>query len=51
MATSTLIQKLFGADESGVGEDSIKVSNRQETEMFYASEAIPDRDWETRCEK
>jgi hypothetical protein len=44
MATSTLIQKLFGADESGVGEDSIKVSNRQETEMFYASEAINDGD-------
>jgi hypothetical protein len=28
MATNTLIQKLFGADESGVGEDSNLVTNR-----------------------
>ena len=40
MATSTLIQKLFGADESGVGEDSNLVSNRIVTEKFRASEAI-----------
>jgi len=44
MATSTLIQKLFASDESGVGEDSIKVSNRQEMETFFASEAISDGD-------
>jgi hypothetical protein len=44
MATSTLIQKLFASDESGVGEDSVKVSNRQETEIFFASEAIVDGD-------
>lgn len=40
MATNTLIQKLFGADESGVGEDSNLVSNRIVTEKFRASEAI-----------
>jgi len=44
MATSTLIQKLFASDESGVGEDSIKVSNRQELETFFSSEAITDGD-------
>ena len=44
MATNTLIQKLFASDESGVGEDSIKVSNRQELETFFASEAIADGD-------
>ena len=44
MATSTLIQKLFASDESGVGEDSIKVSNRQEVEIFFTSEAISDGD-------
>ena len=44
MATSTLIQKIFASDESGVGEDSIKVSNRQELETFVASEAIVDGD-------
>ena len=44
MATSTLIQKLFASDESGVGEDSVKVSNRQETEIFFTSEAISDGD-------
>jgi len=40
MATSTLIQKLFGSDETGVGEDSNAVSNRVQTEKFLASEAI-----------
>ena len=40
MATSTLIQKIFGADESGVGEDSNLVSNRIQTEKFRCSEAI-----------
>lgn len=44
MATNTLIQKLFASDESGVGEDSIKVSNRQELETFFASENIADGD-------
>ena len=44
MATNTLIQKLFASDESGVGEDSIKVSNRQQVETFFASEAISDGD-------
>jgi len=40
MATNTLIQKLFGSDETGVGEDSNAVSNRVVTEKFLASEAI-----------
>jgi predicted RecA/RadA family phage recombinase len=40
MATNTLIQKLFGSDESGVGEDSSAVSNRRSIEKFRASEAI-----------
>jgi len=40
MATNTLIQKLFGADESGVGEDSNAVSNRVQHETFRAGEAI-----------
>lgn len=40
MATNTLIQKLFAADETGVGEDSIQVSNRQQIETFRATEAI-----------
>ena len=40
MATNTLIQKLFGSDETGVGEDSNAVSNRIVTEKFLASEAI-----------
>jgi len=40
MATSTLIQKLFGSDETGVGEDSNAVSNRVQTEKFLAVEAI-----------
>ncbi len=40
MATNTLIQKLFGSDESGVGEDSNAVSNRVVTEKFRCSEAI-----------
>ena len=44
MATNTLIQKLFASDESGVGEDSIKVSNRQELETFFASENISNGD-------
>ena len=44
MATNTLIQKLFASDESGVGEDSVKVSNRQELETFFASESISDGD-------
>lgn len=44
MATNTLIQKLYASDESGVGEDSVKVSNRQELETFIASEAIADGD-------
>ena len=44
MATNTLIQKLFASDESGVGEDSVKISNRQEVETFFASEALSDGD-------
>lgn len=40
MATNTLIQKLFGADESGVGEDSAAVSNRVQHETFRAGETI-----------
>jgi hypothetical protein len=40
MATNTLIQKLFGSDETGVGEDSNAVSNRVVTEKFLTSEAI-----------
>tara|TARA_A100001201_G_scaffold84751_1_gene75052 strand:+ start:1695 stop:2156 length:462 start_codon:yes stop_codon:yes gene_type:complete len=44
MATSTLLQKLFAADESGVGEDSVIVSNRRQVETFFASEAISDGD-------
>ena len=40
MATSTLIQKLFGADESGVGEDSSAVSNRVQHETFRAGEDL-----------
>jgi hypothetical protein len=44
MATSTLIQKLYAPDESGVGEDSVLVSNRRQVETFFASEAISDGD-------
>ena len=44
MATNDLIQKLFGADESGVGEDSVLVSNRRQVETFVAAEAISDGD-------
>jgi hypothetical protein len=40
MATSTLIQKLFAADESGVGEDSTTASFRVQKETFRASAAI-----------
>ena len=40
MATNTLIQKLFASDETGVGEDSNAVSNRQQIEKFRATEAI-----------
>jgi len=40
MATNTLIQKLFASDETGVGEDSSLVSNRQQIEKFRCSEAI-----------
>jgi len=42
MATNTLIQRLFGADESGVGEDSQEVSNRVQYETFRAGEAISE---------
>ena len=45
MATSTLLQKLFAADESSVGEDSVLVSNRRQVETFIASEAISDGDF------
>ena len=34
MATSRLIQKIFASDESGVGEDSIAVSDRRQVEKF-----------------
>lgn len=34
MATNRLIQKLFAHDESGVGEDSIAVSDRRQVEKF-----------------
>ena len=40
MATNTLIQKLFAADETSVGEDSVEVSNRQQIEKFRCSEII-----------
>lgn len=40
MATNTLIQKLFAADESGVGEDSNAVSSRVQHETFRAGETI-----------
>ena len=40
MATNTLIQKLFALDETGVGEDSILDSNRQQLETFRCSEII-----------
>lgn len=40
MATNTLIQKLYGADESGVGEDSASQSNRRQVETFIAKTAI-----------
>ena len=40
MATNTLIQKLFGADEVDVGETDAGVSNRQQIETFRCSEAI-----------
>jgi hypothetical protein len=40
MATNTLIQKLYGADESGVGEDSGSQSNRRQVETFIAKTAI-----------
>ena len=45
MATNTLIQKLYASDESGVGEDSVIISNRREIETFIASEAIADGDF------
>lgn len=38
MATNRLIQKLFGADETGVGEDSTAVSNRRSIEKFRISQ-------------
>lgn len=38
MATNRLIQKLFGADETGVGEDSTAVSNRRQIETFRVSQ-------------
>ena len=44
MATSTLLQKIFAADESGVGEDSVLDSNRRQVETFICSEAIDDGD-------
>ena len=44
MATNTLIQKLFGKDETGVGEDGVTQSNRREVEQFIASEGITDGD-------
>jgi len=44
MATNTLLQKLYAADESGVGEDSVLVSNRRQVETFVASEDITDGD-------
>ena len=40
MATSTLIQKLFGSDETSVGEDNNKFSNRIQVEKFRCSEVI-----------
>ena len=38
MATNRLIQKLFGADETGVGEDSAAISNRRQIEKFRVSQ-------------
>ena len=40
MATNTLIQKLYGADESGVGETGFTQSNRRQIETFIASATI-----------
>ena len=40
MATNTLIQKLYGKDESGVGEGEASQSNRRQIETFIASAAI-----------
>lgn len=40
MSSSKYIQKVFAADESSVGEDSIANSNRSEIEIFVASEAL-----------
>ena len=40
MATNTLIQKLYGKDESGVGEGEASQSNRRQVETFIASAAI-----------
>jgi hypothetical protein len=37
MATSSLIQKLFGLDESNVGEDSVSVMNRRCVEKYVVS--------------
>jgi len=34
MATNRLIQRLFAHDESGVGEDSISISDRRQVEKF-----------------
>ena len=44
MATNRLIQRLFGADESGVGEDAVAVSNRRVVETFRAAGAIGEGD-------
>jgi len=38
MATNRLIQKLFGADETGVGEDSNLISNRRSVEKFRVNQ-------------
>tara|TARA_R100000734_G_C3287301_1_gene79757 strand:+ start:139 stop:627 length:489 start_codon:yes stop_codon:yes gene_type:complete len=40
MATNTLIQRLFSADESGVNEESNTCSNRVQHEIFRAGETI-----------
>ena len=40
MATNTLIQKLYGKDETGVGEGEASQSNRRQVETFIASAAI-----------
>lgn len=44
MATSTLIQKLFGRDElassEDLGQDSVEISHRVQKETFYADATI-----------